>query len=189
MTSAVKRSAPRANPKSSLAGGRYFGCDPLGAAGGVAAAAREQREALGMQVAFIGQTRHAAYAVAAHLGLRAVGVEHPHGVESVGEHHVQHSVAPSRLLAGAQVAGESAQIAGCSGTFGREVYHHELVARAVAFYDFRKHLRGNNVSLPKYRSKIRIFHPPRKYIFVRRSFRVTLRTKYGPRALALPNFC
>ena len=121
----------------------------LGAAGGVAASAREQRETLGAQIAFVDETRHAAYAVAAHLGLRAVGVEHPHRVEPVDERDIQRSVASARLLAAAQLAGEGAQIAGRGGILGREVDHYELVARAVAFYYFSKHLRVNCVSLPK----------------------------------------
>ena len=102
---------------------------------GVCAAAGAEQEVVGRDITLAHQTRHAAYAVTAHLGLRAVGVEHAHGIEVGVAHDVEYAVAGRDERVCAEGACERRQIGAGGIGMCRKVGHDEAVGRAVALYD------------------------------------------------------
>ena len=116
--------------------GRNRSVDGLFTMNGVAHTARPERKRLYL-LADIG-LRLSGYttdAVAAHLGLRPVGVEHPHAILVADTYREQQAI--HALLVGAKGLDECRVVGQCFELrMGNRVEHQEAISRAVTSYVF-----------------------------------------------------
>jgi hypothetical protein len=100
------------------------------------------------------QACHTSYAVTAHLGLGAVGVEHTHSVVLVLPYHKQHTIASPYPRMMTHLTGKGRHIGHLSHPY--QVDHYKLVARAVTLKYLNLHriqnllgFKNTNISLAK----------------------------------------
>ena len=85
-----------------------------------------------------GKARHTTYAVAAHFGFAAVGIEHAHGISLAVTHQKQKPVGADTLLTVTDINGKTVQVEALQ-ILPYTVDHHEIIARAVTLHKFQFH--------------------------------------------------
>ena len=111
--------------------------DILGTHNAIDISAREHIELTHSDI-LLGQASHATNAVATHLRLRAVGVEHSHSEHLVLLDQKQHAIGAERVLSVADETGEIGEVDAVEVVLHR-IHHNELIARAVTLYVVKFH--------------------------------------------------